>query len=429
MKNINLKVQKIKTGLKGSITIPSDKSVSHRAAMFSSLTRGNVEISNFSKGADCHSTLEVLTQLGVEVKFKSETNLIINNKNGFSTPSEILNAGNSGTTIRLMSGMLVGQNFICSITGDESLKTRPMGRIIEPLRLMGANITPDNNDNKAPLTIIGSKLTGINYNSPISSAQVKSCLILAGLHSEGNTIITEPYLSRDHTEKMLKYMGAAINVHENTVSITKSELKSVPISIPGDISSAAFFLVAGSIVPNSEIIIKNVGLNPTRTGIIDVLTSMGSNIEILNYRTECGEEVGDIRVSYSKLKGTIIEGSIIPRLIDELPVIAVAATQAEGQTIIKDAQDLKNKESDRIKTVCLELEKLGANIEETPDGFIIEGKTPLKGGCELECYHDHRLAMSWYVAGLIANSEIIINEFNWVNISFPEFESLMNSCF
>jgi 3-phosphoshikimate 1-carboxyvinyltransferase len=426
MNNVNLKVKSIQTGLNGSVEIPPDKSISHRAAMFGALTLGEVDITNFSSGADCHSTLSVLKQLGCEINFTSDKSLTLKNKAGFIKPQNILDAGNSGTTIRLMSGILAGQNFTCSITGDESLQKRPMGRIIEPLTLMGAQISSLNNDNKAPLQIIGSNLKAMQYNSPISSAQVKSCLLLAGLHSEGETIVSEPHKSRDHTERMLKYLGASIKVQENTVSISKSKLTSKPISIPGDISSAAFFMVAGSIIPNSKIIIKNVGLNPTRTGIIDVLSKMGANLEILDHRMECGEEVGDIEVSYSQLKGITIEGEIIPRLIDELPIIAVAATQAEGTTIIKDAQDLRHKESDRIKTVCTELRKLGANIEETSDGFVIEGKSVLKGECELECYHDHRLAMSWYIAGLVSTTPIIINQFNWVNISFPEFESLMN---
>lgn len=412
--------------LKGNIVIPADKSISHRAAMFGALTNGSVEIKNFSKGADCHSTLKVLQQLGCEVEFHSEQHLTLKS-NGLKKPTSVLDAGNSGTTIRLMSGILAGQNFSCEITGDESLCKRPMKRVIDPLTQMGADIKSKNDDCKAPLLITGLPLKGIEYKSPLASAQVKSCVLLAGLHAGGETIVTEPHKSRDHTERMLKYLGANISVNANSVCITKSKLTPKPITVPGDISSAAFFMVAASIVPGSEIIIEHAGLNKTRTGIIDALQQMGANIEILNQREECGEEVGDIKVSYSELKGTTIEGSIIPRLIDELPVIAVAATQAQGRTIIKDAEDLRAKESDRIQTICNELKKMGANIEETPDGFIVEGKTQLKGDCQLECYHDHRLAMSGYVAGLVADSPIEINEFEWVNISFPEFSDLMDA--
>lgn len=412
--------------LKGKITIPADKSISHRAAMFGALTNGSVEIKNFSKGADCHSTLRVLEQLGCEIEFHSEQHLTIKS-NGFKKPNSVLDAGNSGTTIRLMSGILAGQNFSCEITGDESLCKRPMRRVIDPLTLMDADIKSKNDDCKAPLLITGLPLKGVEYNSPIASAQVKSCVLLAGLHADGETIVTEAHKSRDHTERMLKYLDANISVNANSVCISKSKLTPKPITVPGDISSAAFFMVAAAIVPNSEIIIEHVGLNKTRTGIIDVLKQMGASIEILNQREECGEEVGDVKVCYSKLKGVTIEGEIIPRLIDELPVIAVAATQVEGKTIIKDAEDLRAKESDRIATICTELKKMGANIEETPDGFIVEGKTPLKGNCQLECYHDHRLAMSGYVAGLVADNQIDINEFEWVNISFPEFSDLMDS--
>ena len=290
---------------------------------------------------------------------------------------------------------------------------------------MGAKIK--HNHYKAPLLIQGRELFPIDYKSPLASAQVKSCILLAGLNTYGETRVSEPYVSRDHTEKMLKYLGADIEVSGNTVKIRKSELEPKNISVCGDISSAAFFLAAGAVVPNSEIILKNVGLNPTRTGIIDVLKQMGANIEILDKTEICNEEVGDIKISSSSLNGIAIEGEIIPRLIDELPVIAVIATQAQGKTIVKDAGDLRNKESDRIKCLVAELQKLGVVIEETQDGFVIEGKQTINGGVEVECYHDHRLAMSLYVAGLISQEPIMIKEFQWVDISFPEFEKLMES--
>ena len=311
--------------------------------------------------------------------------------------------------------------------GDESLSKRPMKRVIEPLSLMGAEIS--SNDNKAPLKIHGKNLQAIDYNSKLSSAQVKSCILLAGINTKGVTRYTEPFLSRNHTELMLEYLGADIKVNGTTTSITKSELEAKNIEIAGDISSASFFIVAGLITPNSDIIIKNVGLNPTRTGILEVVEKMGGDVEILDKRLLGKEEVGDLRIKTSALKATTIESDVIPKLIDEIPVIAVLATQAEGTTIIKDAQDLRNKESDRITATVRELKKIGADIEETPDGFIINGKKSLKGDAEIETYHDHRLAMSLYVAGLICEKSIKINEFQWVNISFPEFETLMNKLF
>ncbi len=421
----NIIVKPSKNPLKGYVLTPPDKSISHRAAMLGALTHGELKINNFLMGADCKSTLNIVQRLGVDVQFTSDTGLTITSQ-GLKEPNEVLDAGNSGTTMRLMSGILAGQNFYSVLCGDKSLSKRPMGRVISPLKLMGAQIWARKNDTTPPMSIKGSKLSGITYESPIASAQVKSCLLLAGLFAEDTTTVSEPYKSRDHSERMLKYLGADIETNENIISIKKSELSSKPILVPGDISSAAFFLVAASIIKDSEILIKDVGLNPTRTGIIDVLKSMGADIEILNERLQCEEEVGDLKVRHSNLKGTTIDGSLIPRLIDELPVIAVAATQAEGKTIVKDAKDLRNKESDRIKTICTELKKLGAEIQETEDGFIIEGKTNLKGNCTLDCYHDHRLAMSGYVAALVANNPVQINEFEWVNISFPNFDKSFN---
>lgn len=443
-----------KKGLNGEITIPADKSISHRAVMFSSLAKGISTIENFSKGADCLSTLSVFKSLGVEAEFKDEKTLIINSSNGIVAPAQDLYCGNSGTTMRLMSGILAGQNFNSVLTGDESLSKRPMKRVIEPLTLMGAEIkgrcgdvkmrrcveeensfllhasTPphllSSNSITAPLEITGRQLHGIDYIYPLASAQVKSCVLLAGLHADGKTSFTEPHVSRNHTELMLEYLGAKIICEGIKTTVEKSQLQSLTITVAGDISSAAFFIVAGLIVPGSDIVLKDVGLNPTRTGILDVVKNMGGHVEILDERVVSNEIVGDLRVKYSDLNACTIEGEIIPRLIDELPVIAVLATQAEGTTVIKDAQDLRNKESDRIKAVVTELKKIGANIEETEDGFIILGKNTLKGGAIVETYHDHRLAMSLYVAGLICETPILINEFNWVNISFPEFEKLVD---
>lgn len=417
-------IYKSEKGLKGTVTIPSDKSISHRAIMFTSLANGKSIIKNFSKGQDPLSSLKVCKALGIDAEFSNEE-LIVKSKGILSAPQTHLDCGNSGTTMRLMSGILAGQNFNSTLIGDESLSKRPMKRVIEPLSLMGAKI--ESNEFKAPLKIYGQNLKPINYFSKLASAQVKSCILLAGMNIDGQTSFTEPYVSRNHTEIMLKYMGANISVNNTTVTIEKSDLEPKTIEICGDISSAAYFIVAGLIVPSSKIILKNVGLNPTRTGILEVAEKMGGNIEILDKRNISGEDIGDIQISYSDLKACTIEGEIIPRLIDELPVIAVLATQAKGTTIIKDAQDLRNKESDRIKAVVTELKKIGADIEETPDGFIINGKTNLKGDTEVETYHDHRLAMSLYVAGLICEKPIAINGFEWVDISFPEFDKLFNS--
>ena len=420
---MNITVNKSKP-LKGIIKIPADKSITHRAFMFSALTKGIVKISNYSKGADCMSTLSIIQQLGCEIQSKADDYVIINAKNALKKPENPLNCGNSGTTTRLMSGILAAQNFDSQLFGDESLSKRPMKRVIAPLELMGAKFI--HNDYKLPMTIKGNQLKGIDYNSALASAQVKSCLLLAGLFSDGGLNYTEPYKSRNHTELMFEYMGADIKVNGNTVSVRKSQLMPQNITVCGDISSAAFFMAAALIVPDSDITIKNVGINETRSGIIDVFKAMNGNIQILNERLVSNEKVADIRVRYSDLKSTVISGEIIPRLIDEIPVIAVVATQAEGTTIIKDAQDLRNKEADRISAVKNELLKIGADIEETPDGFIINGKKELKGDSEIECYHDHRIAMSAYVAGLICKKPIKINEFQWVDISFPEFLKLFS---
>ncbi len=423
---MNLTVNKSK-GLKGEVVIPADKSISHRSAMFSALTEGVCEVENFSMGADCISTLNIIKELGCQVDFIADKHIRIDSKNAFKKDRYKLDCGNSGTSMRLFSGILASRDMESTLFGDESLSKRPMKRVILPLELMGAKFK--HNDYKAPLIIQGGELFPIDYKTPMASAQVKSCILLAGLNTYGETKVTEPYVSRDHTERMLKYLGADIVCEGVTAKIKKSKLEPKSLKVCGDISSAAFFLVAGAIVPNSDIILKNVGLNPTRTGIIDVMQQMNADIEILDKRVECNEEVGDIRIKTSDLKPVTIEGAIIPRLIDELPVIAVLASQADGTTVVKDAGDLRNKESDRIKCLVNELKKIGVNIEETPDGFIIEGKTNLIGGSEVECYHDHRLAMSLYVAGLVCEQPVMINEFQWVDVSFPEFLPMMQSLF
>lgn len=418
-------INKNQNGLKGAITIPADKSISHRAVILCSLAKGKSIIKNFSNGKDPVSSLKICKSLGIDINYINSNELSIISDGNLSIPLENLYCGNSGTTMRLMAGVLAGQNFNSTLTGDESLSNRPMKRIIEPLSLMGADIKSKNN--KSPLKIYGKKLHGINYKSELASAQVKSSILLAGLMADGTTSFTEPTLSRNHTELMLSYMNANITTNGLETSISKSELEPKTIEIPGDISSAAYFIAAALIVPNSEIILKNVGLNPTRTGILEILQKMGANIEILNQKNISNEPVGDLKIKYSQLKSCTIQGSIIPKLIDELPVIAVLATQAEGTTIIKDAQDLRNKESDRIKAIVNELKKLGADIEETPDGMIIHGPQKLLGGINVDSYQDHRIAMSLYVAGLLCSKEILIQDFDWVKISFPEFETLFDT--
>ena len=419
------KVSKNFKTLNGEITIPADKSISHRAVIFASLADGISTIRNFSDGQDPKSTLNIFRKLGVDIDIINKSTVIINSKSKLLPPPNSLDCGNSGTSMRLISGILARQKFDSTLIGDQSLSKRPMKRIIEPLTLMGADIQSKNNT--APLIIKGKTLQPINYKTPKASAQVKSCILLAGLGTEGKTTITEPYLSRNHTEILLKYMGADIQTEGNSVSISKSKLSPIDIEICGDISSAAYFIAAALIIPDSKVILKNVGLNPTRTGMLDILKQMGADIKILDEIEICGEKAGTLEVKYSNLKCCEISGEIIPRLIDEIPIIAVLATQAQGQTIIKDAQELRNKESDRITAVVTELRKLGADIEETPDGMIINGKTDLFGDCEVETYHDHRLAMSLYVAGLICKKEILINRFQWVNISFPKFEKLFDT--
>ncbi len=416
-------ISKINRPLKGEITVPADKSVSHRAVIFASLANGKSVIKNFSKGKDPLASLNICRALGVKAEYNDDLTIISDGR--LRSPKEVLNCQNSGTTMRLMAGVLASRNFNSVLIGDESLSKRPMKRIIQPLTLMGADIISDNNH--APIKISGRNLYGINYTSHISSAQVKSAVLLAGLNASGRTVYTEPSLSRDHSERLLKYMGANISVEGNSVTIEKSELKPCDIEICGDISSAAFFIVSALIVPNSNIILKNIGLNPARTGIIEIAKKAGADIEILDKHEVCNEPVGDIRVKYSQLKGFTVKGEIIPKLIDELPVLAVLATQADGTTVIKDAEDLRNKESDRISCIVSELKKLGADIQETPDGFIIQGKTKLNGGCEVESFHDHRLAMSLFVTGLICDNPITINGFEWVSISFPEFEKLFTN--
>ncbi len=416
-----------KKGLKGRIKIPGDKSISHRAVMFGSLAKGDTVITGFLKGDDCMSTISCFRKLGIDIEV-NEDKVIVHGKGlkGLKAPSETLDVGNSGTTIRLISGILAAQGFDSTLNGDFSIQKRPMKRIINPLSLMGAKID-STNDGYAPLTIHGTQLKSIEYTMPVASAQVKSSILLASLFADGTTVINEPVASRDHTEIMLNYFGADIK-NNNGVITSKpvNELYSKDLDVPGDISSAAFFMTAGLIIPNSHIIIENVGINPTRTGIIDALRAMGGYVNILNERKSGGELVGDIEVKTSQLKATTLEGSIIPRMIDEIPVFAVAALCAEGTTYVKDASELKVKESNRIATMSTELGKMGVVITETDDGMIINGNQKLKGGTV--CSHlDHRVAMSCAIAALAAEGTTTITDADCVGISFPNFYDLLET--
>lgn len=421
------KIINSKTGLKGTIKIPGDKSISHRAVMFGSLAKGDTEITGFLRGDDCMSTISCFKKLGIDIDV-TDDKVIVHGKGlkGLSAPKETLDVGNSGTTIRLISGILSAQNFDSVLNGDASIQKRPMKRVIYPLSLMGASIE-STNDGYAPLSIHGSKLKAIEYTMPVASAQVKSAILLASLFAEGTTVINEPVASRDHTEIMLNYFGADIKNNKGVITSNPvEELYGRNLEVPGDISSAAFFMVAGLVVPNSHIIIENVGINPTRTGIIDALQAMGGYVKVLNERKSGGELVGDIEVKTSHLKATTLEGSIIPRMIDEIPVFAVAALCAEGTTYVKDASELKVKESNRIATMSTELGKMGVTITETDDGMIIEGNQKLKGST-VYSHLDHRVAMSCAIAALIAEGNTTITDADCVGISFPDFYDILEN--
>lgn len=415
------------TGLKGTVSVPGDKSISHRCIMFGSIAEGTTEIHNFLPGADCLATIRCFRALGIDIRQEGST-VTVHGKglHGLSAPSHILDVGNSGTTTRLLSGILAGQPFESRLSGDESLNSRPMKRIIDPLTQMGADITSILGNGCAPLCITPSRLHGIHYDSPVSSAQVKSCVLLAGLYADGETSVTEPGLSRNHTELMLKEFGADIrSVHNLDCSRATAvirpcgDLHGQKITVPGDISSAAYFIAAGLIVPDSEIRITNVGINPTRAGMLKVCEDMGAQIELSNERTEGGEKIADITVKTSRLHGTVIEGDIIPTLIDEIPIIAVMAAVAEGTTIIRDAAELKVKETDRIETVTDNLKAMGCDITPAPDGMIINGGR-LKGA-SIHTLLDHRIAMAFSIAALAAEGRTHILDSKCVDVSYPTF--------
>ena len=418
-------ISKMSHGLRDEIIIPGDKSISHRSIMLSSLGSTSVEITNFLKGADCLSTIACMRAMGVEIE-EYETRILVkgNGLHGLKEPGNVLDAGNSGTTLRLLLGLLSPQNFATTFTGDDSLRQRPMGRVITPLSMMGANIVGRNQNRNLPITVIPStnQLKGITYKMPVASAQVKSAIILAGLYADGVTTIVEPYPSRDHTEKMLTAFGVRIDKTGNEVRVTPTSELTAPksIEVPGDISSAAYWIVLASILEGSEVTIKNVGINETRTGIIDVMRDMGAKIDFINERVSGGEKSADIRVVSSQLHGITFGGEMIPRLIDEIPIIAVAAAFAEGDTVINDVGELRVKETDRLKAIVDEYNKIAVGaFEATEDSLIIHGGHEFNHA-ECKTYDDHRMAMSLAIFGAAAEGVEIDNP-DCVRISYPTF--------
>ncbi len=409
-------------GLRGELTVPGDKSVSHRAVMFGSIARGTTEIYNFLQGADCLSTIACFSQMGVQIENLGSRVLVHGNgMRGLKKPAAVLDCGNSGTTTRLISGILAAQDFDVTLTGDASIRKRPMKRIMDPLSLMGARIESAAGNGCAPLSITGSPLKGIHYTSKVASAQVKSAILLAGLYAEGETSVTEPYVSRNHTELMLRHFGAQVCCGGTTATVTPApELQAAKVMVPGDISSAAYFIAGGLMVPDSELLIRNVGINPTRDGMIRVCRDMGADLTLLNVQDQGAEPVADVLVRTSALHGTVIGGAVIPTLIDELPMIAAMAAVAEGETVIRDAAELKVKESNRIDIMVRSLTAMGADVTETEDGMVIRGGRPLHGA-KVNSHMDHRIAMTLAVTALCAEGTTKIQDAECVNISYPGF--------
>jgi len=410
------------SAVSGMLEVPGDKSISHRAAMIGALANGKTQIEGFLNGEDCLSTIRVFRQLGIDIEQNGETSYLVHGKGyQLKEPTEILDVGNSGTTIRLLSGILAGQSFQSIITGDNSIIKRPMIRVKEPLKQMGAHIDGRENGRYAPLAIRGGELKGITYNSPIASAQVKSAVLLAGLFAYGKTTVIEPYLSRDHSERILKQFGVDLAITSNSITIQPTaNLQGQHVKVPTDFSSAAFFIAAALLVPNSSLRLNNVGINPTRIGFLEAVKQMNGNVEIDNIRQFGQEPVGDLIVKTSQLQGITIEGEMIPKIIDELPLLAVIASQAEGKTIVKDAEELRVKETDRIATIASELNKVGVKIEEYRDGFAIDGRQKIKGGT-VSTHGDHRIGMAMSIAGLISDSSIKIQHAEAIGISYPTF--------
>jgi len=425
---LNLTIEP-KTNLTGTVKVPGDKSISHRSVMLGSLAAGTTEIEGFLTGDDCLSTVQAFQDMGIEIEGVGTENMVVHGQglNGLEEPDNVLDLGNSGTTTRLMLGILAGQDFYSVATGDDSLRQRPMARVTDPVGEMGGEFLGRDNANLLPITTVGDQdLEATTYHSPVASAQVKSSVLLAGLYAEGETTVVEPAKSRDHTERLLDYFGADVSVDGLTVSVKgEPELTGKKVIVPSDISSAAFLMVAAAITPDSEILLENVGLNPTRAGVIEALEAMNADLELLNEREVNGEPIADVKVKTSQLQSVVIEGDIIPLLIDEIPILAVAASQADGKTIIKDAEELRVKETDRIDAMVTELTRLGLDVTEREDGLEIAGPQEIKGGVKCSSYDDHRVAMSLAVAGLIADEPVEIEEAGCINISFPGFKELL----
>lgn len=415
-----MKLLKNKSGLSGTLTVPADKSISHRSIMFGAISHGKTTIHNFLRAEDCLSTVAVFKALGVTIDDDGE--VISIEGNGFKhlqAPQQILDAGNSGTTMRLVLGILAGQTFHSKIAGDASLNRRPMERVMGPLRMMGGNLQGEQGSEFPPIEIEGGPLSAITYEMPIASAQVKSAILFAALQAEGLTTIIEKEKSRNHTEEMIKQFGGNISVEDKTITVLGGQqLVGQEVTVPGDISSAAFYLVAATLLADSDLQLKHVGINPTRTGILDVLQEMGADIQ--EGLVDSQNQAADLQIKAAPLKAVEIKGEIIPRLIDELPVIALAATQAEGTTVIRDAEELKVKETNRIDATAQELNKLGANIETTEDGLIIHGPTPLHGGT-VDSHGDHRIGMMLQIAALLTEDTVELNNPEAINISYPNF--------
>ena len=415
-----------KKPLRGNIVVPGDKSIAHRAVIFSAIAQGRSRIMNLSGGEDNSRTVRAFRQMGVEI-FRDGDALCVEGKgwDGLSAPTERIDCGNSGTTLRLLSGLLAGRPFHSELDGDSSLRQRPMKRVIDPLSKMGARIRSRQGDGLAPLEIDGGGLRGIEYRMPIASAQVKSAIVLAALQAEGQTIVHEPQRSRDHTEVMLSGFGGKISVDGLTLAIAgRPALTGQSVRIPGDISSAAFFLVAAAMIPGSDLTVRDVGCNPTRDGVVEVLKQMGASIELRNQRLEAGERVADIHVTGAALKGVDVDAELVARTIDEYPILAVAAAVAQGVTTFSDVNELRFKESDRIAAMTEGLRALGVLVEERPDGMTIQGGNRLRSGA-VKSYADHRIAMSFAIAGLVSENGVEIDDAKCVDISFPSFFDLL----
>ncbi len=405
--------------LRGDVTPPGDKSISHRAAIFNAIADGEARVENYGTGADLASTLRVLRGLGTQIDRHDDGAFTV--RGGIlAEPLDVLNTGNSGTTTRLMAGVLAGQPFMSVMTGDRSIRSRPMARIVDPLRLMGAEVDGRDGGRLAPLTFRGGSLHGIEYRMPVASAQVKSALLLAGLFAEGETTLEQPAVSRDHTELMFRSMGVEVIEDGLTVSVRPGRLSAMDVTVPADISSAAYWVVAGVCHPDAEVRVRNVGVNPTRTGILDALAMMGADVTVENERTEGGELVADLVARSSSLRAAEIGGDLIPRLVDEVPVLALAACFAEGTTVIRDASELRVKESDRLMASRVELSRMGAEVEELDDGLRITGGRALSGATH-RTYADHRIAMTMGVAGLIAAGDTTVQSAQTASVSYPTF--------